>query len=176
VEKRAGGIRGLISGHPRLTGAVVFAAIALAVFGFLWFRPDKLIASKTVNEAAPLATGSAAVQSPVVSSASFRSLEHPTRGTAKIVRLADGSHVVRLENFKTSAGPDVVVMLSDTPATENDWRAYDDGAILLLGNLKGTAGNQNYGVPAGTEVAKYRSVVIWCRRFLVGFGAAAISV
>lgn len=38
--------------------------------------------------------------------------EHATSGIARTVRLADGGHVLRLEDLKTSDGPDVRVYLS----------------------------------------------------------------
>ena len=34
-------------------------------------------------------------------------------------------------------------------------------------------GNQNYAIGAGTRLDRYRSVVVWCRRFTHAFGAAS---
>jgi len=51
--------------------------------------------------------------------------------------------------------------------------AYRNG-FIDLGPLKGNRGNQNYAVPAGTDLSKFKSAVIWCRRFLVGFGVAPL--
>ena len=178
-------IRALITGHPRAAASVGLVVVALGVSGFLWFRPDKLFVDTTVDEALPTAsvpaagggpaTGAPAASNVVLSTGRFRNLEHTTTGLAKIVRLADGSRIVRLEDFKTSSGPDVVVMLSSTPATEDAWGAYDDGAFVNLGELRGNVGSQNYAIPAKVDISKYRSVVIWCRRFTVGFGAAPIT-
>jgi hypothetical protein len=183
---RPRGVRGFVRAHKRLIEMLVIASVVLGVLAFLWFRPDKLFVDKTVGEAlptAPAAGGSPTAGSgagaaggvTVLSSGAFRDLEHPTKGTAKIVRLEDGSRLVRLEDFRTSSGPDVVVILSSTPATEDEWGAYDDGAFVNLGELRGNVGSQNYTIPANVDVSKYRSVVIWCRRFNVAFGAAPIS-
>lgn len=49
-----------------------------------------------------------------------------------------------------------------------------DGAVEL-GKLKGNLGNQNYTVPAGTDLSQFRSAVLWCQRFSVAFGAADLS-
>ena len=179
-------IRGFVRRHPRAVASVLLAGIVLAVFGFLWFRPDKLFTDTTVDEAlptapAPAATGSVpATDAPaptnvVLSTGRFRDLEHPTNGLAKIIRLADGKRIVRLENFSTSSGPDVVVWLSSIPATEDGWRAYDDGIEVDLGALRANNGNQNYAIPADVDLSKYRSVVIWCRRFTVGFAVAPLA-
>jgi electron transfer DM13 len=51
---------------------------------------------------------------------------------------------------------------------------YGDGYVDL-GALKGNRGDQNYRVPAGTDIARFHSVVIWCRRFTVGFGVAPLG-
>jgi len=44
-----------------------------------------------------------------------------------------------------------------------------------LGRLKAFKGSQNYEVPAGVDVAKYGSVVIWCEQFGVLISPATLS-
>jgi electron transfer DM13 len=77
----------------------------------------------------------------------------------------------------TSSGPDVHVRLSDAPVKpgKDGWALFDDGRYLDAGKLKGNRGNQNYPLPAGTDLSGYTSVSIWCDRFDVSFGAAALS-
>ena len=108
----------------------------------------------------------------IVSTGTFISGEHDTAGTALVIALPDGSLVVRFEDLDTSNGPDLRVVLSPEPASDS-WQ-YDDR--LPLGELKGNIGDQNYAVDAGTDLSGYRSVVIWCKRFSVAFGAASIDV
>ncbi|MFD8985852.1 DM13 domain-containing protein, partial [Streptomyces sp. NPDC059564] len=55
------------------------------------------------------------------------------------------------------------------------WRVFDDGGYVSLGKLKGNQGNQNYGIPADVNLADFPSVTIWCDRFDVSFGAAALT-
>ena len=102
--------------------------------------------------------------------------EHSTSGTASILQLPDGSRFVRLEGFSTSDGPDVHVWVTDQQAGGDDWGKYDDGRYLPLGSLKGTDGNQNYAIPADADLAGLSSVVIWCDRFNVAFGSAAVAL
>jgi len=104
---------------------------------------------------------------------SFVSQEHGTSGVAKVIRLADGSRLLRIEEFSTSDGPDVHVWLTDRPAG-GGWRIYDDGWHLSLGKLKGTDGNQNYPIPPDADLGGLQSVVIWCDRFNVAFGSAPL--
>jgi Electron transfer DM13 len=103
--------------------------------------------------------------------------EHDTTGTVAILRLADGSRVLRLEGLDTSDGPDLEVWLSDAEVKPGraGWHLFDDGRYHDLGDLKGNKGNQNYPIPADIDLADFRSVSIWCDRFNVSFGAATLA-
>lgn len=90
---------------------------------------------------------------------------HNAEGVAKIIQLADGTDILRLENFKATNGPDLYVYLS-TDKTNAD--------IVNLGRLKGNIGNQNYLIPAGTDITKHNTALIWCRAFSVIFGSAQL--
>ncbi len=95
---------------------------------------------------------------------------HKGSGTATLYTLADGSNVVRLEDFEVTNGPDLHVLLSTS-----DDPAADLGDYLDLGSLKGNVGNQNYDIPAGVDVSLYRSVIIYCDPFDVLFASASFS-
>ncbi len=112
----------------------------------------------------------------VLATGSFVDGEHATTGTASVLQLPDGSRYVRLEGFSTSDGPDVQVWVTDQQAGGDDWGKYDDGRYVELGALKGTDGNQNYAVPADADLSGLTSVVIWCDRFNVAFGSAAVKL
>jgi Electron transfer DM13 len=103
--------------------------------------------------------------------------EHRTSGTVRVLRLADGSRILRLENLDTSNGPDLKVWLTDAPVLSGrrGWHVFDDGRYVNLGRLKGNKGSQNYPVPADLDLDRYPSVSIWCDRFNVSFGAATLS-
>jgi electron transfer DM13 len=91
---------------------------------------------------------------------------HNAEGLAKIIPLVDGSTILRLENFKSTNGPNVHVYLSTDKTASN---------FVDLGRLKANNGNQNYIIPNGTDLAKYSSVLIWCKDFSVLFGSAELS-
>lgn len=99
---------------------------------------------------------------------------HKGSGQATIYELPDGKHVVRFEDFRATNGPALVVYLAkhSSPAKASE---VTDGGYISLGELKGNVGNQNYPVPAGTNIAEYNSVVIWCELFDVLFSPAALS-
>jgi pentapeptide MXKDX repeat protein len=106
----------------------------------------------------------------------FHGKVHKTEGRATIYQGADGKLVLRLTNFKTSNGPDVHVILVATIDAMDDANFLKDKTEKLeLGRLKGNDGDQNYEIPAGTDLAKFRTVSIYCERFNANFGAASLE-
>ena len=83
---------------------------------------------------------------------------HNAEGLAKVIPLGDGSTVIRLENFKSTNGPNVHLYLSTDKTASN---------FVNLGRLKANNGNQNYNIPDGTDLAKYNMALIWCKDFCV---------
>jgi len=162
--------------------AVVLAGLiaGLAVFepwrAFTSSRLDEPVPVAVSEPAAPATTATTMPPAPVVlAEGAFVSQEHDTAGTARVLELADGSRLLRLEGFATSDGPDVHVWLSDATAG-GDWHSYDDGRYVPLGEIKATDGNHNYVIPADADLAGLRSAVIWCDRFNVAFGSAALAL
>lgn len=94
---------------------------------------------------------------------------HFGSGTAEVQRLADGSLNLRLANFSVTSGPDLIVYLSPSASD------YVGGGTSL-GALKANNGNQNYTIPAGTNLDGVRSVVIWCKSFPTVFAYATLEV
>lgn len=91
---------------------------------------------------------------------------HSAEGIAKVFPLQDGSSILRIENLHVTNGPDLYVYLSP------DKSASD---FINVGKLKANNGNQNYEIPAGTDLSMYDTVLIWCRPFSVLFGSAELS-
>lgn len=90
---------------------------------------------------------------------------HDAQGSAKILAV-DGKNILRLEDFRSTNGPDLYVYL----ATDKNASDFVD-----LGRLKANTGNQNYDIPQGTDLSKYDTVLIWCKAFSVLFGSAQLS-
>lgn len=95
-------------------------------------------------------------------------------GSATIYRLTDASHVLRLEEFATTNGPDLFVVLSRNANPDADGIG-DKGSYVQLDALKGNKGSQNYTLPADVDPSGYKSVVIWCRTFNIVFGYATLA-
>ncbi len=180
-------------GRRRRTGLLVALGAGLVIgviVGILvWFQPQKLIIDHRVDEAlpaagAPSATAKGSSQADLPSTptarralitlaaGAFRSLGHATSGRAAVLKLGNGRRFLRLDDLRTSNGPDLFVYLSVTPA-DGQRDTFDDN-FVSLGRLKGNQGNQNYEIAAGVDLRRYQSVVIWCRRFTYAFGAAPL--
>ena len=134
------------------------------------FRPERLFINQKVNEQFP--TASAATNQ--LASGQFHTGAHETKGMATVFQLADGKKTLRLTNFQTSNGPDVHVYLV-AAADAKDNEAVTKAEVVDLGSLKGNIGDQNYDLPANADLAKYRAVTIWCKRFSVNFGTAPLN-
>ena len=98
---------------------------------------------------------------------------HRGSGTARLLKLADGSHVVRLETLDVVPGPDLYVYLvaHEDPLFPEDVTS----GFHSLGPLKSRFGDQNYAVPQNVDVAAYGSIVVWCAAFKVSFAIAALQ-
>ena len=110
-----------------------------------------------------------------LSRGTFITHEHGTSGTVTIVQYPDGRRVLAIANLNTSDGPDVHVWLTDQQVTKDGWHVFDDGRYVNLGGLRGNKGNLVYPIPASVDLDGLISVSIWCDRFDVSFGAAALQ-
>jgi hypothetical protein len=153
------------------TKVVILVAAVAAVIAWYAFRPERLVVNRSVNEAMPTAQGASSTQP--LESGSFYSILHPTEGIATIYQMGDGTRVLRLTSFSTSNGPDVhVYMVAADDA--KDVATVQRAGFIDLGVIKGNVGDQNYTLSGDLDLAKYRAVSIWCKRFSVNFGAAAL--
>lgn len=96
---------------------------------------------------------------------------HKGSGNATVYQLGTGGRVLRLENFRVTNGPALVVYLSKHRSPTEADHVIDAG-FLNLGKLKGNVGNQNYVIPEDIDLTEYHSVVIWCELFDVLFSPA----
>jgi hypothetical protein len=155
---------------------IALAAVAAAA-GWYLFRPERLFVDATVNERFPsdrvARSDEGGAAGGILASGQFHGVAHDAKGTATIHQLADGKRVLRLSDFETSNGPDVQVYLVAAPDARDNATVTSAGFVHIA-PLKGNVGNQNYELPANVDLAKYRAVTIWCRRFGVNFATAPL--
>jgi Electron transfer DM13 len=144
----------------KLASAIVLLAMAFGAQSSASAQDS----SKSDNAAKTLATGT------------FHGKVHKTSGRATVYQEADGKLLLRITNFKTSNGPDVHVILVAAKDADDDANFLKNNTPRVeLGNLKGNEGDQNYEIPAGTDLAKFQTVSIYCERFNANFGAAPLE-
>ncbi len=103
----------------------------------------------------------------------FIDRSHPTEGVAVVLNDGTQQRFLRFEDFATDNGPDLNVYLSSAPADASAGEFDDD--FVDLGDLRGNIGAQNYEIPTDVDLSHHSTVVIWCVRFRVAFGAAELS-
>jgi hypothetical protein len=157
---------------PALVSFAITATVAGAYLGTQTLV-DKRVNESVATAAAPTSAAADAAPSAnrLVAEGEFRSLEHGTSGVAQVIDVNGGERrVVTLTRFQTSAGPDLRVYLAPADADED---SRGDGSVDL-GALKGNIGNQQYELPLDADLDRLTKVIVWCRAFSVGFGAAPL--
>ena len=142
--------------------------VGMPAGAFLWYAFSPLLFDDVVSERL--------AEAEVVATGAFRDADmaHKGSGTAALVALPGGGHEVQLSEFQVTNGPDLEVWLSAHPDPENSGDVKEN-VWVSLGRLKGNVGDQAYSVPEGTDIATFKSVVIWCEQFGVLFSPAALG-
>lgn len=86
-------------------------------------------------------------------------------GAAKIY-LKNNQHILALENFNSSNGPDLHVYISKEVQPVN----YID-----LGRLQSVTGNQQYPLTGNINFSEYKYALIHCQRYNHLFGSAELK-
>jgi len=149
---------------------ILSAIVAVIVIPFSVYALSPLFINTTIDEKLPDAMmKDAESRVAVLLAGSFVGVGdgiHDAKGNALVVPLENDQQILRLEDFSSTNGPDLYVYLaSDSTASE----------YVSLGRLKANNGNQNYDIPEGTDLAKYDTVLIWCKQFSVLFGSAELA-
>ena len=109
----------------------------------------------------------------VVAIGTFHQVAHKGEGTATILELGDARKTLRLKDFRTANLPGLsVLLISAEDAPEND--TVLKSAVLSLGPLQKPEGEQEYAVPAETDLSRYHAVTIWNEKYKVNFTTAPL--
>lgn len=160
----------IVRAHPRPALAILVVVLAVGwpvtwvLASPLFIRSELVEPDPAAGAGATAAAGTTVLAGEVVGADDF----HTGSGRVAIIEVAPGTHVLRFEDFSVLNGPDLHVYLSPDPS------GYAVGAVDL-GKLKATDGAFNYDLPAGTDLATVRSVVIWCQPFEVQFAHAELG-
>ena len=112
---------------------------------------------------------------------SFYPVVHAGSGTVKIVQKSSGKRVLRLENFVTENGPVIYVWLStaiepkSSAAVGLNVGDYEQLGDAIPAGTRYPIVSQDFDIPDATNLAHFKSVVIWCVKFKVNFASAALQ-
>ena len=169
-------MRSFLTRNRKIVTPIVGVLVAVGVYlVFFVFGLHLIFIDDKVDEAGPVfGAGPAAVDIEVLTlvEGAFVDRSHPASGIASVLTDGTDQRFLRFEDFATDNGPDLNVYLSTAPL-DADADAFDDD-FVDLGDLKGNIGSQNYEIPADVDLDRYTTVVIWCVRFGVAFGAAEL--
>jgi hypothetical protein len=176
---------------PRLVAIAVVACAALAVgaIAYLnWFAPE---GSTTVDEPLPdLGQGAtdendgmAGGASPMpLRSGTFQGADdfHFARGTVALHQAANGTYLLRFEEYDAREGPDVYLYLTREAGDGNAAEVEGNGLRLRVPGGEGDGratvrGSFNVFLPEGTDATAYHGVTIWCDQFDHFFGHAPLA-
>ncbi len=119
------------------------------------------------------AAADAAYAQDQVAGGSFSNIAMKTSGSWSLETRADGVYAVLSDDFKTRKAPDLKIFLHTSAAGDvgNDNAA--DG--VFVAELKSHKGAQAYKLPAGLDLASFRSFVIHCEQYSKFWAAGTIS-
>ena len=122
-------------------------------------------------------TGSAWLASPAMAApveqyhGKVVTMAHKAGGKAAVVRDGGRRLLTLSRGFRIDPGPRVkVYLVAGRVRRDGDVQDFVD-----LGKLKGSKGRQQYRIPAGVNVAKYRTVVFWCVPFTQALARAELA-
>lgn len=113
-------------------------------------------------------------QATVVSTATLYNVDRTVKGTARVYRLPDGRHAIRLEDFFVTANIDLEIRLSELPEPKSTDEVVS-APFVDVAFLKATVGSMNYVVPPEIDPARFQSIVIWCDITHNAYGAGRLQ-
>lgn len=146
-----------------LFGTLFGIAVGLFLFPYLFPPPEAMETLNKVEAGALVAKGSFVQPNP-------NDPVHTGTGDVSVYARS----VFLGENFEVGPGPDFHVYL--VPAADiRSSSEVSDTMYVDLGRLRAFKGSQNYAIPAGVDLKKFPSVVIWCQQFSVLISPADLT-
>ena len=144
-------------------GAICGLALGLFLFPFLFPPPEAMEQLTATEQAEFVADGTFVHADP----------NDPIHWGKGKVSVYQGT-VFLHEDFEVGPGPKFHVLLVPK-ANIRASSDVGDTMFIDLGRLRAFKGSQKYAVPAGVDLTKYPSVVIWCEQFSVLISPADLT-
>lgn len=108
-----------------------------------------------------------------IATGGFSNVAMKTSGTWTLETRADGVYAVLSDDFRARKAPDLKIFLHTAVAAD----VGDDNAAegVFIAELKSHKGGQAFKLPAGLDLASFKSFVIHCERYSKFWAAGNIS-
>ncbi|MEM8936209.1 MAG: DM13 domain-containing protein [Pseudomonadota bacterium] len=110
------------------------------------------------------AQAQADAQTQVLYSGDWTKKSHRASGTWSIHTDGEQTYITLSDDFKTRSAPDLKLFLSPRTASATNGGNATAGSVLIA-PLADNRGGQTYLIPAGVDLADYKSVLIHCQQF-----------
>jgi len=94
--------------------------------------------------------------------------DHIVTGSYQVIDHDGRKAVVLGEDFLLDGAPDPYIVLSADEMGSGS-------QALNLGRLRRNRGSSTFAVPAGTELSRFKHVLVWCKKYSVTLGAAELA-
>ena len=95
-------------------------------------------------------------------------------GTWEVYADGDALYVKLSADFRTRNAPDLKIFLSPLTASATTGKNATDGAVLIA-PLTSNSGEQVYEIPAGVDLADFKSILIHCEQYSKLWSAADLA-
>ena len=126
----------------------------------------KLVTPAIILAAFAFSSGQALADEVVHSGEFVVKSDHITTGKVTIEKVANGYLVKLADNFSLDGAPEPSVGFGK----DGEFDSKSD-----LGDLVSISGQQTYLIPASVDISKYNEIYIWCDKFSVPLGVAALN-
>ena len=112
--------------------------------------------------------------SKTIASGSWQKKASSASGSWKIVKEGGKRYIELSDDFKVSSAPDLKIFLSPLSSGEAASKTATRDSVFVA-RLPRSRGASRVEIPAGVDLADYRSVVIWCEQFNVLVSPATLE-
>ena len=130
--------------------------------------------SAMASHAAMAEPSASTAVSAMVGEGQFHAVDGRASGSAALFHQANGTFTITFENFSIAslANTHVILVPNKDVLADTD---IDKSAIVDLGPLKGTAGMQDFEVPASADAMTFHTVVLWDPEMAHAIAAAPLQ-
>jgi len=105
----------------------------------------------------------------------FHQVAHKGTGCAALIQKPDGRTILHLMDFETAERDDLHILLISAPDALENETVKNSERLYIAPLLRSAESSRQYVVPAGQNLTKFNSVVIWHGKHGVNFTTAPLK-